>query len=49
MRFSVTISALMAVAVSAAPAPCNEYTCAKAPSGNPPDVGPGDLVGSFIP
>ncbi|EFQ26046.1 hypothetical protein CGRA01v4_14476 [Colletotrichum graminicola] len=53
MQFFVIISALMAVAVTAAPTPdpdCNAYTCQHAPPpGAEPDVGPGDLVKSLIP
>ncbi|KAK1991611.1 hypothetical protein LX36DRAFT_715937 [Colletotrichum falcatum] len=50
MRFSIIISAIMAVAVTAAPTPdCNEYTCQQKPSPGPAQVGPSDLIGSFIP
>ncbi|KAK1573958.1 uncharacterized protein LY79DRAFT_706817 [Colletotrichum navitas] len=52
MRVFVIISALMAVAVTAAPTPCNEYTCQKIPppgGDDKPDVGPGDFIKAFIP
>ncbi|KAK2015905.1 hypothetical protein LZ32DRAFT_655972 [Colletotrichum eremochloae] len=45
MRFSIILGALMAVVVSAAPAPCNEYTCQKIP---PPGTPGRDLSSADV-